>query len=429
VSERHDRPELRGGPANLVHNRPLLWLFVGEGMASLAFWAYLPIAFTEAAYRFHASPAQMFFVLASFSFPFVLLNTVQGVLVDRWSPKWLIFCGYLALIAAIPIARAADSILWLYASTFMVGAGDATIQPARSALTGMLVEKPGLVRANGILSSALYGALVIGPLAGGYLQSTYDNDTALAAAFLVSLVSLPFFLFLPDLRQRGERPSFGPSDLRAGYRTSQRAPELRTLLFLGVAMFCSINVLFSLEPIFVKNALGRGEGALSYLWSANGAGSVAGALLLASLRQGVRRELTFTAGALVAAGAGLLVYVVVGTYPSALAGNMLAGAGFAVYLASGLALIQRVSGEQERGRVTSVFATLQEGTALISSIAFGLLGIAVAFVRPMMIGAGILLAVVGVWGLQRSARLRSRARTDAAAIPHVTNREGDGPLH
>jgi predicted MFS family arabinose efflux permease len=413
VGERHDRPELRGRPANLWRNRPLLWLFVGEGMASVAFWAYLPISFTEATYRFSATPSQMFFLLASFSLPFVLLNTIQGVLVDRWSPKWLIFCGYLALIAAIPIARAADSLLWLYASTFLVGAADATIQPARSALTGMLVHGAELVRANGILSSALYGALVIGPLAGGYLQSAYDNDTALTGAFLASLVSLPFFLLLPDVRQRGERPTFGPADLRTGFATSIEKPELRTLLLLGAAMFCSINVLFSLEPLFVKDVLGRGEGALSFLWSANGVGSVAGAIVLAALRRGSGKELTLTAAALATAGTGLLVYVVVGTYPSALAGNALAGAGFCIYLASGLALIQRVSSEDERGRVTSVFATLQEGVALSSSVLFGLLGIASTLVRPLMTAAGVLLSVAGVIGIRRAARLRARAAAQA----------------
>jgi predicted MFS family arabinose efflux permease len=410
VSERYGRPELRGGPANLSRNRPLLWLFIGEGMASIAFWAYLPISFTEATYRFSATPSQMFFMLASFSLPFVLLNTIQGILVDRWSPKWLILCGYLALITAIPIARAASSLLWLYASTFMVGAADAAIQPARSALTGMLVERSALVRANGILSSALYGALVIGPLAGGYLQGAYDNDTALAGAFVVSLVSLPFFLLLPDIRQRGDRPAFSVGDLRAGFATSIRQPELRTLLLLGAVMFCSINVLFSLEPLFVKGALGLGEGALSYLWSANGVGSVIGALVLATVRRGESRELAFTASALVIAGCGLLVYVIVGTFPSALAGNALAGAGFSVYLASGLALIQRVSPEDERGRVTSVFATLQEGVALSSSLLFGALGIAATLVRPMMIAAGALLSAAGSVGLRRAARIRARPR-------------------
>jgi predicted MFS family arabinose efflux permease len=300
----------------------------------------------------------------------------------------------------------------------MVGAADAAIQPARSALTGMLVEGSSLVRANGILSSALYGALVIGPLAGGYLQGAYDNDTALAGAFVASLVSLPFFLLLPDVRQRGNRPAFRVADLRAGFATSIRRPELRTLLLLGAAMFCSINVLFSLEPLFVKDVLGRGEGALSYLWSANGVGSVIGALVLAMTRRGAGRELAFTASALVVAGLGLLVYVVIGTFASALAGNALAGAGFSVYLASGLALIQRVSPEDERGRVTSVFATFQEAVALSSSILFGALGIAATLVRPMMIGAGAVLSTAGSLGLRRAATLRRRSRIGVPGSDH-----------
>ena len=60
-------------------------------------------------------------------------------MVDRWSPKWLNVCGYIALMIAIPLAMAATSLAWLYGSVFMIGVADAAIQPSRSALTALLV--------------------------------------------------------------------------------------------------------------------------------------------------------------------------------------------------------------------------------------------------------------------------------------------------
>src|SRR5207247_2520951 len=112
----------------------------------LGLWAYFTAVWADAAFRFHGSPAQMSILLASFSVPFVLLVPVQGILVDRWSPKWLSFTGIVIALCAVPPAWAAGSIGALYLSSFLVGTALGAVMPARSALTGLLVGEDRLVQ-------------------------------------------------------------------------------------------------------------------------------------------------------------------------------------------------------------------------------------------------------------------------------------------
>ncbi len=402
----HTAPEGPPEPG-LLANRPFLFLVLGEGVAALSFWAYLPISFSEAAYRFDATPAQMSIMLASFSLPFVLFNPIQGAVVDRWSPKWMNLCGYLALVVAIPVAMAATSLPWLYASTFLIGVADATIQPSRSALTGLLVPEVRLVQANGVLWAAIHLALVVGPLGGGVLQRAYDNDTALAAALVVGLLSFPFFLLVPDRRpERGQARTTHLRELAEGFRVAVREPELRRLLVLAAALFLGINAFWALEPLFVRTVLRRGGDALSFLWAAHGAGAFLGAASVSRLERGSRLELLLVAGGVLGVGAGQLAYTGTGTWGLALAGSVLMGLGLAYYFAPALALIQRVAGEALRGRVTSVFGVLQEGSALVTTLSIAALAVPVSLVAPTLVGAGALLVAAGTWGVRASLLLR-----------------------
>jgi hypothetical protein len=105
-------------------------------------------------------------------------------------------------------------------------------------------------------------------------------------------------------------------------------------------------------------------------------------------------------------GAGQLAYTGTGTWGLALAGSVLMGLGLAYYFAPALALIQRVAGEALRGRVTSVFGVLQEGSALVTTLSIAALAVPVSLVAPTLVGAGALLVAAGTWGVRASLLLR-----------------------
>jgi MFS family permease len=368
----------------------------------------------EAPYRFHANQAQMSILLASFSGPLVLLVPFQGILVDRWSPKWLFVLGIVSAIAAIPPAWGASSIRWLYLSSFFMGSAIAAIAPARSALTGLFVEGRRLVQANGMLSASIQLALVVGPFTAGVVLRTAGAGSLYPGVLAVAMLSLALALLVPDRRQGGIRPALSLRDLGDGIATTWRISELRLLLWLSTAAWLMVNVYWALQSLYVKNSLHLGSDAVPFLWAAQGAGALLGSVLLYRQEHGAGRELVFTGIGLAGTGAGLMVFALSNAYVVAVAGMVVFGLGFAVYFSSSLALIQRLAGEEKRGRVTSVFTVIQEGTSVLAAGFIVVLG-GLVVVRPSLAVSGGILVVAGGLGLLRlSGRPRGRPAQDTA---------------
>jgi len=407
--------ELLGGraagpvSAHLLTNPSFRWLLIGETISAIAFWALLAAEFSDAAFRFDASPTQQFVLWAAFSAPFVLMTPFQSLLVDRWSPKWMNLIGYGMLIFAIPPAMFGKSINALFLSMFLIGLADAAIQPARSALTGLLIQESDLVRANGMLSAGLQVAGITGPLVGGILIGTSGNtDGVYLMAVAAALLCLPFFVMIRDVRQSGERPDMKLRDLVDGAVTASKHPELRMLMFLSIVMFMAISVFFSLEPLLVKDTIHLEQQSISFLWAAQAAGALFGALALARSKDASGREIGIIGISLAFAGFGALIYVGIATYTAALIGSVILGLGFSRFFGPSLALIQRVAGEDKRGRVTSVFSVLQESMGLVAATVFALVALPSSAVQPMLVWTAVFLTVSGLIALTALRRRAAR---------------------
>src|ERR687888_1597651 len=372
---------------------PFRWLVLAHGFSGLAFWSFYGTVFAEAAFRFGAGTAEMAILGASLSVPFI---------------------GCFLLAAAIPMAWLAGSLVLLFASSFVVGAAFATIEPARSALTALLIPSARLVRANGAISVSFQTSLVVGTLGGGLLLDLSGAGTVYAAALASTAVALGLLLLIPDVRQTGERPALALGDLRAGARTAWADRRLRLLLIVTVSGWTLINVFFVLEPLFVRRVLHQGGDAVLYLWGAHGTGALLGAIALSRTARGTGREVTLVCAGVAAVGVGILVYTSVGLYRVKLVAAGLSGCGFALFYPPLLALIQRVVSEEQRGRVTGLFVALQETMGLVSSLA--LLALApLIVVRPTMMGSSLVLVTIGLLGVRAARRQETTEHDDVAA--------------
>jgi DHA3 family macrolide efflux protein-like MFS transporter len=406
-------------PLHLLGNRPFLWLVLGSGVGGLTFWSYFGAMWAEGTYRFNGTPGQISLLLAAFSVPFVLLVPIQGTLVDSWSPKWLNVIGYVIGVAAVPIAWGADSIHLLYLSSFLVGVGSAMVIPARSALTGLMVEESKLVQANGAISTAIQLSIIGGPLYAGLFIRTHGAHTTgtgivYASSFFVGVAAIALFLLVPDRRQSGERPAVRVRDLGEGFATTWRIPELRMLLALYAAGWLIGNIVFVIEPLFIKNTLHKGGEFIQYVWVSHGIGAAGGAIFMSRMREGAGRELRFIGAGLLVFGLGLVLFYASANPVLGLIATAAGGTGFSFFLVAGLALMQRLAGEEQYGRVTSVFAIIQEGSGVVVSAIVVPLG-TLLLVRPTLIASGALITVAGVLGLWTLARLEARPGWNAAA--------------
>jgi DHA3 family macrolide efflux protein-like MFS transporter len=381
-----------------LRSRSFRLLVSAHGAFSLAFWAAFGTMFTEATYRFDSGPGQMAVLGASLSVPFIVVSLVQGLAVDRWSPKWIGVGGYVFAAFALPIAIAAPTITWLYAATFIIGTAWATVEPARSALTALLVPEERLVRANAILAIAFQAALIVGGIGSAILIDRVGAHAVYTIALASALLAPVFLLWVPDVRQRGEIPSMSIRDLRAGAVTTWEHPGLRLLLVVTSAGWILVNIFFVLEPLFVRETLGVGPAAVLMLWGFHGCGALIGATISASTERAVGRSSVICLGVTLV-GAGIFAYAAAGLLGVAMVATAVQGFGFAWFFPILFAYIQRVVREDQRGRVTSMFVATQEAVGLLGSIAIFILGTAVP-VRSTMVVCGAVVAVIGLLGFR-----------------------------
>lgn len=390
-----------------------------HGVAQLGFWAFFLAMVAQATYDYGAGPLQTGILFSCFSVVFIVLTPLFGMLVDRWSPKGTILLGQAAAVGSVLPALLGSTMESLYLASLLDGVAAAAIIPARGSLTALLVPRRDLVRANGTMNTAGMLAVIVGPGLTGVL----GKDHGAGAMYLVVLVGVVLaallLLVVPDARPRGEARGTFLSDLGEGFRLAWRHRELRSLLVLGGAGWFIITVLITLEPIFVREVLRRDEDGLGLLWSAHGLGAFLGAVGVTRLRRGSGREVLLLGLALLVGAGGLVLYTGTAIFAVAAVGNAVFGATFAWFLSLSQALIQRVTAEDMRGRVTGVVGMLQESSALVSSVGVAVVSGAIVAVQPFLLGAAAILAAVGLYGVRAGRPSRRRepgaVEADAAA--------------
>jgi MFS family permease len=399
-------PPAPGHPPALFANRPFLWLALSYGAGHTGFYAFFVGVMGHATYGFGADAFQLAVLFSSFSVVFLLSTVPFGMVADRWSPKWMLAIGMAVSISTTIPALLATSIGWLYLASVFDGLAAAIQIPARGALTGLLVEEGALVRANGALNTASMVGAILGPAAGGLVLRYAGQDAVywLVLGFVAvgGLAILP----IPDRRPRVREEVTLFSDLLQGFRVTWRVRELRDLLFLTASIWLFLTVWAALLPLFVREVLHRGADTLGLLWSANGVGSLAGAVAVTRWKQATGREVALVGTSLVVAGLGFLAMSATSRYPLAVAGNVVLGVGFAWFVSLSQALIQRVAGEDVRGRVTAVHGMAGETIGLACTAAIAALA-ALVVVQPLFVASAVVLAASGLYGLRHAARVRT----------------------
>lgn len=381
---------------------PFRRMVAGEGFSFLAGEVFFVAILGEAAFGFRASPGELAALVASWSVPFILTSAPFGVPADRWSPKWMLVIGNVLKVGSAIIAFTSTSLTGLLATAAVMGLAAGALIPARGALVPRLVPEDTLVRANGLLGVVRHIPLLIGPVLGGFLARNVGQDAPYLLIGVAALTAAVIAATLPDPRASSTGERFNITEVAAGVREAWRVPDLRRLLAYTIASWFLMGLLIPLEPLFVKDVLGRGQDTLGLLWSLSGVGAVSGSLFLSRLKRGAGREEAFVVVGIGGGGIGFLVYVALGSMPAAVFGSVVLGLGYAIVGAAGDALIQRVA--RQPGRVSGLFALVHEsGELAASGLVAAVSGLVV--VQPWLIGAAIAMTAVGFVG----ARVRKIA--------------------
>ena len=228
---------------------------------------------------------------AIYVIPFLLFSSYAGILADRLSKqKLLVFMkGVEVLAMGIAIIAFAARVPWLcYSLLFILAIHSAVMSPSKYGMIPELVSQHVVPRANGLITSTSYLAIIFGTFLASFLtEKTHSQFTWVACiCFIIAIGGLFAALGIKRTPEQATKVKAHPFFLKEIYYTLKIAsltPHLVTAIFssaffLFVGAFTQLNVIpFAIQTLHLSEVAG------GYLFLVSALGIAAGAFLAGKL--------------------------------------------------------------------------------------------------------------------------------------------------
>jgi MFS family permease len=392
----------------LLANRPLTKLLVGEFISGIGDWLYI-VAIFVVIYRESGDPALVGLFGALRVIPYIVLSVPAGLVADRFERRLVLLVSDLwrgAVMVVLTVLVAANApVLPIAALAILAACGSAFFYPAMGAyMPSLVTDERQLGPANSAWASLQNISFIFGPAIGGVLLALGGVTLAFVLNALTFIVIAVILWTLP----REVKPAV-PANLQtadAPQASSDLAPHPRPrvprvpLAGLGMIQIIvgfldtGMQVLTVILAIRVLNA---GEAGNGYLNAAIGVGGLIGALGSGVLV--LRRSLggplligalTFGVGLAALGAIPVLLFALV-TIAVAYAGALLLD----VVLTT---IFQRVVPDALRGRWIGIFVTAATLAGAAGALAMPFLVVNVG-ATPTLGAAGVVVIVSTFLGL------------------------------
>jgi acyl-[acyl-carrier-protein]-phospholipid O-acyltransferase/long-chain-fatty-acid--[acyl-carrier-protein] ligase len=233
----------------------------------------------------------------SFVLPFLLFSAPAGCLADRYSKANVSVAVKLleVVVTALAVAAFALRLEWgLYGVLFLMATHSAFFAPAKYGIIPELAPGGELSRANGLIESFTFLAIIFGTILASILTQAVQDRFWLAAGFclLIAVIGLVFSLRLPKVPAIApDHPiRLFPAEI---FRTLRKIAHDRWLILamVGLAWFWMIGAFAQLNLIgYGIQQLDLNAAQSGYLFLASAFG-IAGGSLLAARISGTNVEL------------------------------------------------------------------------------------------------------------------------------------------
>lgn len=349
--------------------------------------------------------------------PIMLFSLFGGVFADRLDRrKMLLASQYIqmtcAFVLATLVALGMAKVRYILTLSFVVGLGQSFGGPAYSALLPTLVDSEDLSNAIAMNSIQFNLARIIGPTIGGLAYTVFGATWCFALNGLsyLAVIATLFMIHVKFVPAKSTESVM--KSMKEGIQFIRRRDGMSALVVLA---FCTTLFGFSLNgflPVFVRDIFHKGPETYTVLLVCSGAGSICGALAVASMEkvkaQGRLTLLILTSLGFITAGFALSRWLPLSCVLMFFAGAMImASASFMMSLA------QLISTDAMRGRVMSVYNLAFRAGIPLGGLALGKL-IPMFGVRKALSGAGLTLVGVALYFLvtQRGGTFKPASKAD-----------------
>jgi MFS family permease len=351
--------------------------------------------------------------------PTLLFGVWGGLLADRFDNRKLLIAAEIGFMVAslllwFVVETGVVEVWMVYVLSLVAGVAGAVDFPARQSFYLEMVGRDQLTNAMSLNTATFTGSRIVGAGLGGALIAAFGT----APVFLIDgltygAVIVALLLMRRDELHLRERVPRERGQIRDGISYVWRTPDLRFSILLMLVVFLFAFNVTVLVPLLVRREFGAesaGFGGLMALW---GAGSLAGALFMASRATAPHpRRL-----AVLAIGVGL-VMAAIAAAPALWAAAALMpalGAVFISFAITGNSTLQLTSEGSFRGRVMALYTVVFLGSTPIGGPIMGWVGEHLGVRFGFVTAAGVAIAA-GAVGLGVLAG-RAPARAEASSPP------------
>lgn len=261
--------------------QPRIAVFLGaEALSAVGAWATLIAIWGYAAFEFDASATEVSVFGLAFGLPGIVLGPWAGAAVDRFGPKATLAAAKLGVMAAL-LLLLADDFVTLALLSSLHGIAHTFSLPALQAIPPRLVDDEHLASTNALVSLTDEAAIVLGPVVGAGAIALTNFQGAFvvdAITYAIGLAVLPLVSLRPVDGEPGDDvPSPRVLD---GWRSIRRTPALRRVVASTALVHALYGAALLVEPLYVRDVLGRSEQTFALLQVFFGVALVAGGIFV-----------------------------------------------------------------------------------------------------------------------------------------------------
>jgi acyl-[acyl-carrier-protein]-phospholipid O-acyltransferase/long-chain-fatty-acid--[acyl-carrier-protein] ligase len=229
----------------------------------------------------------LFWIGVVYVLPFLLFSSLGGTLADRFSKQKLIIylkLSEVVIMALGILAYSYKSPTACYGLVFLMSAHSALFGPSKYSIIPELVSEDKISKANGLITSSTYLAIILGSMVATLLRQLSGNNFVMGAiaCTLIALAGFICSLGIPPVEKQNQRKKMNPIVVQEIYRTLAYAKKspLFLLAVLGSSFFLFIGAFIQLNIIpYAMNTLHLSDAGGGYLFSATSIGIVLGSYI------------------------------------------------------------------------------------------------------------------------------------------------------
>lgn len=364
---------------------------------------FLALPFTAVLF-FHATAAQMSFLVFAETLPTLLIGLFAGVWVDRLPRRPLLLCtdiGRALLLGSVPILALLGwlSLEYLFIVTFLVGTLTFFFDAAYGAFLPTIVERAQLIEGNSKLEMSSLLANLAGPGLAGWLIQLVTAPMTIAIdalSFLVSAFSVWSIGVQENHPKLEERVSFW-HDLREGLSILVKNSTLRAIAACGATLNFFGGITDVVRVLFFVQVLHLGAFSFGLMFSVASLSALLGAACNPWITRKLGIGLTILLSSLTLAAGWLFIPLASGSPAQEISmivvGALLFGISNTLFNVNVLSLRQQVIPNKLQGRVGASMQFISVGTLPLGALLGGLFGELIGLRATFLLGCcGFFLA-------------------------------------